>query len=530
MNAVRPSPPPTIDGFRYLESLGSGGFADVYLYEQARPNRRVAVKVLRTGLATDRERLDFESEANRMASLSTHPSIVTIYAADIAADGRPYMAMEYCPKPNLAVRLRTGPLPVADALRIGIQVAGAVETVHRADILHRDIKPANVLITEYNKPALTDFGIAGTLADGSSEASAGLSVPWSPPEAFDSHGSNDVAIDIYALGATVYSLLVGRSPFELPGLSNAAHELIERIRTAPLQPLRRADAPASLDRVLAKSMAKDPRHRFDTALEFGRALQKVQVEMSLAVTAADVLDDSVENERVEEEDDGNTRIRGIVSIDPMPAAAPRTGLIAAPVFAPAFPPADDRTRAGVIGAAPVFDHERTVARGAAASFVPAAPTSPPVEPPAGPASTGAPKVARRRRPLLFGAAAVVALAAVGGGSLLLSGLPTSTADPRASAPADAPADPLGGATVPSPTDIVGTVTGADVSFRWTNPDPMAGDWYLWRVVVAGQAVQFERTDDTTATVPAAAGTTCIEVLIARDGGKASESSATGCAP
>src|SRR5690625_4811379 len=91
-----------------------------------------------------------------MPQPSAHPPIVTIYHADTAGDGRPYLVMEYCPRPNLSVRYRTAPLGVAESVRIGIRLAGAVETAHRAGILHRDIKPANVLTTDYGWPALTD--------------------------------------------------------------------------------------------------------------------------------------------------------------------------------------------------------------------------------------------------------------------------------------------------------------------------------------------------------------------------------------
>ena len=97
-----------------------------------------------------------------MAQLSHHPSIVTIYHAAIAADGRPFLVMEYCSRPGLAERYRQERISVAEALRIGIRLASAVETAHRAGILHRDIKPANVLTTDFGWPALTDFGIAAT--------------------------------------------------------------------------------------------------------------------------------------------------------------------------------------------------------------------------------------------------------------------------------------------------------------------------------------------------------------------------------
>ena len=152
-----------------------------------------------------------------MAQLSHHPSIVTIHQAAIAADGRPYLVMEYCSRPGLAAavpaRARS---PCAEALRIGVRLASAVETAHRVGILHRDIKPANVLTTDFGWPALTDFGIAATVGHGAG-ATVGMSIPWSPPELLAEHPTGDERSDVYSLAATIYSLLAGRTPFEVPG-------------------------------------------------------------------------------------------------------------------------------------------------------------------------------------------------------------------------------------------------------------------------------------------------------------------------
>ena len=167
MSSKRPvAPPPVIPGFTYISLLGSGGFSDVYLYEQDRPRRKVAVKVLLSDLKTEGARRRFESEANLMAQLSSHPYIVTIFEAEITDTGHSYLAMEYCSRPSLDVRYRRQRFSVDEVLAVGIQVASAVETAHRAGIAHRDIKPANILVTDYNRPALTDFGISGTLGRG----------------------------------------------------------------------------------------------------------------------------------------------------------------------------------------------------------------------------------------------------------------------------------------------------------------------------------------------------------------------------
>src|SRR5690606_1169274 len=105
-----PQAPPELPGFTYVDVLGSGGFADVFLYEQHLPRRRVAVKVLLTERISSGSVSEFTAEANVMAMLSTHPAIVTIYQAGVAADGRPYLVMEYCPKPNLQSEEHTSEL------------------------------------------------------------------------------------------------------------------------------------------------------------------------------------------------------------------------------------------------------------------------------------------------------------------------------------------------------------------------------------------------------------------------------------
>lgn len=289
MSRRHPSPPPEISGFEYLSVIGSGGYSDVFLYQQRRPRRRVAVKVLLNEWSSPSQRAAFDAEADLMATLSTHPSIVTMYEANVAADGRPYLAMEYCSKPNLGTRYRQERLAVAEALKIGVQIAGAVETAHRAGILHRDIKPANILVTEYGHPVLTDFGISSTIDDAG--LTEGMSVPWSPPESFDDPPTSSVTTDVWALGATIYTLLARRSPFEVPGGSNSNSALASRIQTQELVPTGRSDVPASLERVLATSMAKSTASRYQSVLELARGLQQVQNELSFSVTPIDLLED-----------------------------------------------------------------------------------------------------------------------------------------------------------------------------------------------------------------------------------------------
>lgn len=540
MSAKRaPMAPPDLPGFTYVDLLGSGGFADVYLYEQQLPKRRVAVKVLLTERMSSGSVEEFTAEANVMAMLSTHPAIVTIYQAGVAADGRPYLVMEYCPRPNLQVRYRREAFSIAESLRVGVQVAAAVETAHRAGVLHRDIKPANILVTEYNRPALTDFGIASTTS--AAAESAGLSIPWSPPESFADVPRSDPRSDVWALGATVYTLLAGRSPFEMPGQRNGAAELIHRIETQPLPGLGRPDVPASLQRALERAMAKNPADRHESALAFARALQTVQIELSHSVTPIDILDDQMPEDIEADEDDGLTRVRGVVSISPetAPAAgATRPSAKTAPSagWAPAFEPAVDAET--VLRATPATGaFEQTVRQQRPGEPLPdetilrtpVAPVSPPVavptqsmfETPAPTQDVPGTDAAPRRRAGLWiglGVAALVIVAVIVGVSLpgLLSGTGTATAEPTGTS---RPQDPIA-AIVPPVEEVAGAPVEGGVRFTWTNADPKDGDFYIVELVdLADSTPVVETVETPEITVPAAAGgQTCIDVTLVRANG------------
>jgi hypothetical protein len=523
-----PSPPPEIEGFEYVSLIGSGGFSDVFLYQQRRPRRRVAVKVLLHEWTNEGQREAFEAEADLMATLSTHPSIVTMYEADVAADGRPYLAMEFCSRPNLGARYRSERLSVPDVLRIAVQVAGAVETSHRAGILHRDIKPANILVTEYGHPALTDFGISSTLDDAG--LAEGMSIPWSPPESFAEPPRTSVATDVWGLAATTYSLLASRTPFEVPGGSNSSADLVSRIETAPLQPTGRNDVPVSLERVLSTAMAKNPEARYPTALAFARALQAVQTDLSFAVTPIDLLDDrgQVRDDdggapEPADEDEVGTRLREVVSVDPRgPAAA--GGLVTSaptgtsrPSWAASVPaPATTGTASGVL----TDDLGDTVHRSMAPSPADSAGAVQAPQEAEAPAAPGRGRVATG---LVVALVAVVAALAVTLAVVLWpesaeepGGDPAPVAVGAGDDPAP-PADNLGG-LVPAVTELEGKAAGDEVVFTWTNPDPEEGDTYGWRVPEALEEAHYQQVEETTVTVDRAdAGETCVEVVIVRRG-------------
>lgn len=285
------SAPPVLAGLTFVRPLGSGGFADVFLYEQAMPRRSVAVKVLPSNVADAELLRMFNAEADVLARLSAHPSIVTVYQAGISADGRAYIVMEYCPG-SMSPRYRSERIPVSEALTVGVKMAGALETAHRAGLVHRDIKPGNILTTAFGSPVLADFGISSSLARATPDGIMAMSVPWTAPEVIAEHTSGDVASEVWSLGATVYSLLAGQSPFERPEQGqNSREQLRRRILKASYTPIARADVPAPLQQVLASAMSRAPRDRYPSALAFAEALRAMQISMGIAPTPLEVAED-----------------------------------------------------------------------------------------------------------------------------------------------------------------------------------------------------------------------------------------------
>jgi serine/threonine protein kinase len=554
LSSKRPvAPPPRIPGFTYISLLGSGGFSDVYLYEQDRPRRKVAVKVLVSDLKTEGARRRFESEANLMAQLSSHPYIVTIFEAEVTDDGHSYLAMEYCSRPSLDVRYRRQRFSVDEVLAVGIQVASAVETAHRAGIAHRDIKPANILVTDYNRPALTDFGIAGTLA-GDSDDDSGMSIPWSPPEQFRDGSVDGILVDVWALGATLYTLLAGRSPFVMPGADNSQRELINRISNTPLPRLGRADVPESLELALSTAMAKSPQSRYSSAHAFALALQRIQAELNLSVTPFEVLEEPHQEDGHPDEGVEETRVRSIAAIDPertgsAPTFPARTRPQAAPdSTAPSsrvIPPAPFGSQPAPIGGASQATHDggpqewaqATVLRGAGS---PPATAGTPGDGYA--ADTTIHRPARAAEPAGDEPAAAgdghgkrnLWLAIAGGTLLVLAavvGLVVANAapqEPRAAETQQAgkpPADALDNGVVPSVEGLSAARKPEDpniIVFTWTNPQPKDGDTYKYRTKSAKADGPYETTSIESAFISGfGEPPICLEVILVRTDGSAS---------
>ena len=545
-----PSVAPELPGYEFVSVLGSGGFSDVFLYQQRLPRRRVAVKVLLTEQLNPSTQAQFVDEANLMAQLSTHPYIVTIYHADVAGDGRPYFVMEHCSGPSMAERYKRERFPVDDALRTGVRLAGAVATAHAAGILHRDIKPANVLTNDFGWPALTDFGISSSLDDelpvhtvtggnlpagaeatGTGESqSVGMSVPWSPPEMFEDDPRPDVRSDVFSLAATIHTLLAGQTPFEIRGRSNGTLDLIGRIERGAITPIGRDDVPSSLVAVLAKAMASRRDDRFATAVDFARALQRVELELGYAPTGIDI--PTIAGPQHSRPDapagDDETRARSVVSISAQAPAAPPVRPVAPPAPATAPPAAvePDRADATRLRGARVIEpvRERTVVRPRGSRPAPAPvatpvepveeSTRPPVDPPA------------RRRPLMLIGSIVAGILLIGGvaTAVALTGANGSALTPTQSA---APAKPTGiNAVVGVPAPVLdGTATsedGTQVTFTVSNPSPQEGDVFRWARAENPDQPTLSKTADITVEGIVPGSTVCVDIYLQRADGKISE--------
>ncbi|MGW4335881.1 protein kinase domain-containing protein [Rhodococcus koreensis] len=263
-------------GFEAPHVIGRGGFGVVYRCTQPSLDRTVAVKVLQSDL--DEENLTrFFREQRAMGRLTGHPNIVNVLHAGTTDSGRPYIVMPFHPHDSLDVQIRRhGPLSLADTLRLGVKMAGALETAHRLDILHRDVKPANILVTDYGEPALTDFGIAH-LAGGFKTGTGTItgSPAFTAPEVLGGDTPSRTA-DVYSLGAALFCVVTGHAAFERRSGEHMVAQFL-RITTHPVPNLRERGIPADLAAVIEQMMATNPQDRPATAADVGDMLRQAQL-------------------------------------------------------------------------------------------------------------------------------------------------------------------------------------------------------------------------------------------------------------
>jgi serine/threonine protein kinase/predicted Zn-dependent protease len=277
----------TLGPYRLLSELGAGGMGRVFLAEDIRLGRKVALKVLHPDAVGDPERKRrFITEA-RAASALNHPHILAIY--DVGeSDGLDFIAMEHVEGETLQERIRNaGPLPFKTIARIGAQLASALTHAHEAGVVHRDIKPANIKLSREGHVKILDFGLAkliegkssapgDSIVDGLTRTVSGQiigSPQYMSPE--QARGSSlDGRSDIFSLGSVLYELAVGSPPFPAESLVDVLHAIVHD----PSPPIRQRvhEAPAELERIVTKCLEKDPTDRYQHADDLAVDLRRLQ--------------------------------------------------------------------------------------------------------------------------------------------------------------------------------------------------------------------------------------------------------------
>jgi serine/threonine-protein kinase len=272
--------------YRVERVLGEGGMATVYLAEDQKHRRKVAVKVMRPELAATLGADRFLREVQIAAQLS-HPHVLPMHDSG-EADGLLYYVMPYVEGETLKERLaRDGALPPDEALRLAREIAEALAYAHRRGIVHRDIKPANILLGE-GHALVADFGIARAVDEGGGEAltKTGLAIgtpQYMSPEQAAGEREVDGRADVYALGAILYEMLSGQPPFT--GANPRA--ILTKSLTqapAPLSQVRAGLTPA-VETVVAKALQKQAEARYPSATEFVAAIDAVRTQSSGAIPA-----------------------------------------------------------------------------------------------------------------------------------------------------------------------------------------------------------------------------------------------------
>ena len=243
--------------YKIIAPLGSGGFGTVYLANDTWIDKRVAIKV------PHRQGLDFGEllhEPRLLASVS-HPNIVAITTAE-KQDGVFFIVMEYVPGETLENMIATrGALDLNQALDFTCQICNAVDHAHRQGVIHRDLRPANVLVGEHDMLKVADFGTSRFLEIAAHGTTVIGSPPYMAPEQF--HGKAVFSSDLYSLGVTMYQMLTGALPYDMPAPSDLDKLLSGELVSPPR--LKNSAIPKSISDIVMKAMAPEPAARYQRA-------------------------------------------------------------------------------------------------------------------------------------------------------------------------------------------------------------------------------------------------------------------------
>ena len=280
------SSPLGVPGLPQLDEIGWGEHGTVFRADDPELGRAVAVKVFRDRVDDQETQRAFVEECHVLSRLPDHPNIVKVHRGGVTDLGEAYLVMDLVEAGSLADRLRReGPLTWPEVLRIGVALAAALETAHRAGVLHMSVTPTNVLLSDHGEPLLTDFGTSGLPGvTTTSDERIRASIAYTAPERL-LDGAATPSADLYGLGSTMYTLLVGE-----PTVTTKAGEdllvAIARVVRQPVPDLRERGVPDPLTRMVERLLAKSPVDRFATAADAVRAVQAAQRATGKPVTEA----------------------------------------------------------------------------------------------------------------------------------------------------------------------------------------------------------------------------------------------------
>jgi len=287
----------TIGKYTIESVLGVGGMGAVYRATQTKPHRRVALKLIRTGLMSRKALRRFDLEAEILGRLH-HPNIAQIHEAGIDTNTKsPYFAMEYVEGRELSEYLKQNNPRLRDRLELFIKLCDAIQHAHSKGIIHRDLKPGNVLVNDQGEPKVLDFGVARAADDtddpGTMQTNAGQLVGtlfyMSPEQAIGDLELMDTRSDVYALGVVLYEMLTGEIPYELE--RRPLHEAVRIIReTDPTRLSKHGnELRGDLEIIVAKALDKDRDRRYQSAADFAADIRRFLKDEPISARAPGTL-------------------------------------------------------------------------------------------------------------------------------------------------------------------------------------------------------------------------------------------------
>jgi len=270
-------PPATLSHYRIVSKLGAGGMGEVYLAEDTKLDRKVALKILPSDVAAKRHRMQRFVQEAKAASALNHPNIITIYEID-EIDSRHFIALEFIAGETLRQRLRYSDLKIGQVLDIAIQTARALSAAHEAGIIHRDIKPENIMLRRDGIVKVLDFGLV-KLTEHPQNSEVDMEAPTSAAitEAGEILGTTnymspeqarglqvDARTDIFSLGVLIYEMVARRLPYEGSSKTEILASILSDRAVPPLARYSR-EAPEELERIVEKALAKEREQRYQSA-------------------------------------------------------------------------------------------------------------------------------------------------------------------------------------------------------------------------------------------------------------------------